>query len=76
MATETTIYLKHKEGATHRYSGKRLAKLRREILAGRGGVEVTGLVMAGYCGFLGDDGEVWDFEALEAHFKKQGIGQS
>lgn len=59
-----TLYLKHESGAMHQLSGKRYAKLRREILAGRGGVEVVSLVTAGYVGFLADDGEVHDFEAL------------
>lgn len=69
---ETTLYIKHKDGATHQLSGKRYAKLKREILAGRGGPEVVSLVMAGYEGFLGTDGEIWDFESLNAHFAKQG----
>lgn len=60
----TTIYLKHREGAVHQLSGKRLAKLRRELAAGRGGPEVTALVLSGYEGFLGDSGEVEDFEGL------------
>jgi hypothetical protein len=68
MGTMTTIYLKHRDGGTHQLSGKRLATLRREILAGRGGLEVTALTMAGYIGFIGADGEVWDFEALSTEF--------
>jgi hypothetical protein len=68
MAKTTTIYLKHRDGATHQFSGKRLAKLRREILAGRGGVETAELAMAGYEGYLGASGEVEDFETLNTYF--------
>ena len=69
-ANENTIYLKHREGGMHALGGRRYLKLRKEIQAGRGGPEVTALVNAGYQGFLGNDGEVWDFEALNEHFKK------
>lgn len=68
---ETTIYLKHEDGAMHSLSGRRYAKLRKEILAGRGGPEVTALVEAGYEGFLGASGEVEDFCALNEYFAKQ-----
>jgi hypothetical protein len=42
------------------------AKLKRELAAGRGGPEITKLVMNGYTGFLGPDGYVWELEALTA----------
>ena len=51
----------------------RTTKLRKEILAGRGGPQVLELVEAGYSGFLGDSGDVEDFENLEAHFKTHGL---
>lgn len=65
---ETTIYLKHEDGAMHSLAGRLFAKLRKEILAGRGGPEVTSLVIAGYEGFLGRSGEIEDFEGLNKHF--------
>ena len=78
-ATKTTpaaaIFLKHESGAMHELSARKVAHLRKEILAGRGGPEVTQLTMNGYQGFLGDSGEVEDFEAgLTNHFKRQVIG--
>ena len=63
------LFLRHESGATHALRGPRLAKLRREILAGRGGAEVTALVMSGYEGFLGSDGHDWDFSSLDAYFE-------
>ncbi len=63
------LYLRHRGGATHQYSGPRAKKLRDELLEGRGGPEVTTLVENGYEGFLGPDGQTWDFEALKPeHF--------
>lgn len=52
----------------HELTGRRLTKLQREILAGRGGPEVTLLVESGYDGFLARDGEVHDFEDLGREF--------
>ncbi len=69
MAATKTLYLKHESGATHRYDGRRAAKLFKEIKVGRGNPEITVLVESGYEGFLGPDGLVWDFEALKPeHF--------
>ena len=65
---DTALYLRHSNGATHTLSGARLKKLRKEILAGRGGAEVTALVESGYSGFLGLDGNDTDFEALNDYF--------
>ena len=48
----------------HELGGRRMKRLQREILAGRGGVEVTDLVASGYDGFLARSGEVHDFEDL------------
>lgn len=62
-----TLYLRHCNGSTHQLSGRRLATLRREIAAGRGGAEVARLA-AEYVGFLGRDGETWGLEALDEHF--------
>lgn len=65
MAANKVLYVRHRSGATHEYGGRRAAKLRKELEAGRGGPEVTALVENGYEGFLGPDGETWDFEALK-----------
>lgn len=62
------LYLRHRDGATHEYSARRTSKLRKEILAGRGGPEVTQLVESGYEGFLNRAGETEDFEGLAAYF--------
>lgn len=60
----STLYIKHKDGATAQLSGRRWAKMAREIEAGRGGPEVTRLVENGYEGFMARDGNVYDWEAL------------
>lgn len=65
----TSIYLHHQSGAMHELGGRRLKKLQREILAGRGGVEVTQLVESGYDGFLARSGDVHDFEDLASEFR-------
>lgn len=62
------MYLHHGTGAMHELTGRRLRKLQREILAGRGGAEVTLLVESGYDGFLARSGEVHDFEDLAREF--------
>ena len=66
--TTDTIYVKHSDGATHQISGRRAAKFRKECLAGRGNVEITAMILAGYTGFLSDEGIVEDFEALPAYY--------
>lgn len=53
MATSKTLYLRHRDGATHALRGAKLAKLLRELKAGRGGPEVTALVASGYVETLG-----------------------
>ncbi len=60
----TSMYLHHRSGAMHELTGRRLKRLQREILAGRGGPEVTLLVESGYDGFLSRTGEIHDFEDL------------
>lgn len=65
-----TLYLRTRSGATHEYSERRTAKLRKEILAGHGGPEVTALVESGYIGFLNRSGDTEDFEGLLEHFTK------
>jgi len=67
--TTNEIYLHHTDGAMHALRNRRLAKLRKEILAGRGGPEVCALVESGYDGYLGADGEIWDFEGLRNFFE-------
>lgn len=64
----TTIYLQHVSGRMDALSGRRLARLRREVIAGRGGLEVTALTVNGYRGFLAHSGEVHDFEDLINEF--------
>jgi hypothetical protein len=64
----TTVYLRHESGRMDSLTGRRLAKLRKEVLAGRGGVEVTNLVISGYVGFLARTGEVHEFEDLANEF--------
>lgn len=64
----TTLYLRHRDGATHQLSGARLKKLRKEILAGRGGPEITALV-PDYEGFMGNDGDTYDFDGLGDYFR-------
>jgi hypothetical protein len=66
MAVNGCLFIHHHSGANHALRGKRFAKLLSEIKAGRGGPEVTDLVLSGYEGFLGPDGNIWDFEALTA----------
>lgn len=60
----STIYIKHKDGKTAALNGRKCAKLCKEILAGRGGPEITKLVENGYEGFLARDGQVWDWEVF------------
>lgn len=67
---KTSLYLKHASGAMHALEGRRLKKLQKEILAGRGGVEVTALVSNGYEGFLASTGEIHDFEDLGKEFTR------
>lgn len=72
----TSLYIKHSSGAMHALEGRRLQKLQKEILAGRGGAEVTALVSNGYEGFLARSGEVHDFEDLVAEFTAQNQGDT
>lgn len=66
MATKT-LFLRHSSGATHAFSGRRLAKLLSELKADRGGPEVLELVTAGYAETLGGQGlEEATWSALEA----------
>ena len=44
--------------------GRKLKKLIKEMVAGRGGAEVMELVEQGFVGFLDDSGSISDFEAL------------
>jgi hypothetical protein len=70
-ALPTSIFLHNRSGAMHELKGRRLKKLQREILAGRGGVEVTALVGNGYDGFLARTGDVHDFEDLLREFTQE-----
>ena len=71
MAVNGCLFIRHSSGANHALRGKRFAKLLSEFKAGRGGRECTALTLNGYEGFLGEDGEIWDFEGLtvEIHEK-------
>ncbi len=62
---KNSMYLKHESGAQHELKGRRLAALRREILAGRGGPEVTSYIESGYVGFLDRNGEITALDALD-----------
>lgn len=61
-----SIFLRTKAGANHELKGVRGTHLRNELAAGRGGVEIMKLIIAGYEGFLHTDGEVHHFEDLTA----------
>jgi len=51
------LFLRHYSGATHKLGDRRAAKLKRELAAGRGGAEVTALIINGYNEFLGSKGD-------------------
>lgn len=50
------LFLRHYSGATHKLGDRKAAKLKRELAAGRGGAEVTALMLSGYNEFLGPEG--------------------
>lgn len=52
------LFLRHYSGATHKLGDRKAAKLKRELAAGRGGVEVTALITSGYEDFLGPEGDM------------------
>jgi hypothetical protein len=60
----SVVYLQTRDGANHELSGRRLAKLRNDFAAGRGGPGLANFAASGYVGFVGPDGELWDLEAL------------
>lgn len=60
----TVVYLQTRAGQNHELSGRRLAKFRKEIMAGHGGPALANFAASGYVGFVGPDGELWDLEAL------------
>lgn len=64
MTKKHAVLFLRKAGANHMFGGRRAEHLRKELLAGRGGPEIARLVENGYVGYLGPDGEVWEFEAL------------
>lgn len=49
---------------------RKAAKLKRELAAGRGGSEVTALMMNGYTDFLGPEGEDLSLTELRAEHIK------
>lgn len=65
--TPSVVYLQTRGGQNHELSGRRLAKLRKEVIAGRGGPTLTNFAASGYVGFVGPDGELWDLDALPAY---------
>lgn len=69
--TTATIYLRHADGATHEYGGRRATTLRRECLAGRGMQEIVALRLAGYVGFFTASQEVEDLDALPDYYGNQ-----
>ena len=60
------LFLRHRSGATHMLGERPTAKLKRELAAGRGGPEITKLVMNDYVGFMGPDGHDWELSELTA----------
>lgn len=64
------LFLRHVSGALHMLSARKAATLRRELAAGRGGPEITKLLINGYAEFLGPDGEDWAIDALTADLIK------
>lgn len=66
----SVLFLRHYSGATHKLGERRAAKLKRELAAGRGGAEVTALLMNGYNEFLGPDGEDVPLSELSAEHIK------
>lgn len=64
MAVNGCLFIRHESGANHALRGRKFAKLLSELKAERGGKEITDLVLNGYEGFLGPDGNIWVFEAL------------
>jgi hypothetical protein len=63
-APPSVVYLQTRAGQNHELSGRRLAKLRKDITANQGGPALTNFAASGYIGFVGPDGELWDLEAL------------
>lgn len=49
---------------------RKAAKLKRELAAGRGGSEVTSLMLNGYTDFLGPEGEMVSLTELRAEHVK------
>ena len=64
------LFLRHHSGATHMLGDRKAAKLKRELAAGRGGSEVTALMMNGYTDFLGPEGEDLSLTELRAEHIK------
>ena len=62
----SSVYLKTEDGKTVELRGPRFNKLKKEITAGRGGPEVTALIMAGNVSFLADDGQCYGLEEITA----------
>lgn len=60
------LFLRHRSGATHKLGERKTAKLKRELAAGRGGPEVTELLLNGYSAFLGPFGEDTALTELKA----------
>lgn len=64
------LFLRHYSGATHKLGDRRAAKLKRELAAGRGGTEVTSLILNGYNEFLGPEGDDVPLTELSAEHIK------
>lgn len=59
-----SVYVYDTDGKTHHFGGRHFKKLKKEILAGRGGPEVVALMESGYTSYLADDGQVYLLEAI------------
>lgn len=62
------VYLRHADGATRVLQGRPLSRLRRAIAAGAGQPEIVALLDAGYTGWIADDGEVYEIDAIAEAF--------
>lgn len=66
-ASNATLFLRHKDGATKTLRGARLAKLLSELKAGRGMPEIMLLIDAGYQETLGGlDVSSLEYDPLKA----------
>lgn len=61
-----SLFLRDESGQTRRLSQVATDELYRELSDGRGGTQVTALVLQGYVAFMGDDGHDVPLSELRA----------